>query len=296
MEKEKARDNIKDYLELYRTKKHPYNDSDNLYLAINFFLPDTHKLGKAVFKSYLSKFRTDIKNNSLEDAKNAFLKFIDAIPESVFTKNAKDEVGKPDKIPEKRVFHYGIGMGGERGLSKEWITYMRAEAILFVPSAVIKKYNLNIDVKEFYSLLEQFNKGKRDLREDMYKSINSCYYALLKVLDNFLKLFDPHNQKHRKALSLIFGENSILYFSNPPIKKGKQVTKESISKAIRNVRAHMADKYTGTRDEKLYTIKKIYYITWLSEKIFRLFDFHKEQNKYVLKEMKTKINSMLIED
>jgi hypothetical protein len=118
MIKKKLKEAIKNYLYQYqnpdKTKKLPfslYKKPDDLYLAINALLKDSHTIHKKDFFPCLNNFETDIKNGMGESASDSFI-------------NSLEKLSTP--VPEIPTFQKGKKIGRRR----EWELFEHAYALL----------------------------------------------------------------------------------------------------------------------------------------------------------------------
>lgn len=283
MEKGKIRELIKDSLQSHLNKNDNLTkSSDGLHQQIICYLNGLYELPQSDFKSRLAKLKTDIKSGiSFEKATDTFLDFlpkIKTIPDGV---SESTEKPKKMKITRRVVTDFG-GWGGKRGKSKEWRIYVDAEKILFRPSEVLKDFKLNISEIEFYRYIRRTYHGlnTHNLNSKVYKAVNWSISKLVEVVKAYLNLYNPSKQRHKKLVSLTFGEDSGFYFKG----KGKQITDKSIDEAINDVRKHIYSKKIARRDEKFYTDKKLYYITWLTSIIDKLLDLTPSVRKKLISE------------
>jgi hypothetical protein len=218
------------------------------------------------------------------------------------------DILKESKVKKRVKSSYGAGMGGRRGISKEWVNYMKSELIIFYPSAFLKKLKSEMNELRFHSLLKPtHNKYMKSLRSDQEfnwnnidKPVKFALLMLYSVLDEFYELFDENDPKHRKVLSIMLGKDSDLYepyFPKLPPTKGKSVTQKNIDKGIADVHAHMMGKSTGKLPEEFYKTKKMFYLTWLAVQIFNILDYHKDAKIYfVFKKIISELDSLPFED
>jgi hypothetical protein len=110
-----------------------------------------------------------------------------------------------------------------------------------------------------------------NLNMNLEDKIRDAIVWSLRILTEIRYLFwksaDINNQKHVKVLSILFPE-TYAYTK----KKGKQVTKDSIYKAIDKVIRYLLNGRIDKRDQKFYIDKKFYYLACLTSLIDILLD------------------------
>lgn len=206
------------------------------------------------------------------------LAFVDILTKYKTHKEIKSAIIKESTI-NRRVINYfsNMGRGGRRGKSREWLDYIKTWMLLYHPRGFLKQCKSNIeDEIKFYDLIRDAHR-KAHTWDNTDIAVKIALYAMYKTLNKFYNIYDENNSTHIGALSIIFGDNFKFYndyphSSNSLVLKGKKVTKKSIMEQVEKVLAYTANKYKGTITPSM----KFYFLAYLSEKIYRLLDMHKE--------------------
>lgn len=209
------------------------------------------------------------------------------------------EIYKPNKVAEEIVeeilnapkvrFHAGAhsGMGGQRGLSKEWIPCLNAEQILCDPKSVVDKFKLNFERPSVFPfLIGECSKGESLIKYDektgkllgqyderTKKILRWGVNVLCSVFDKFIKAYNPKEKKHGEAIALLWGENHPWATKN--VGRGKKITRKSIYAAIKEIREHI--KHHKPINSRAYIDKKFYYLTCLASLSSLYLDFDPER-------------------
>lgn len=192
---------------------------------------------------------------------------------------------------KRSVFHYGMGMGGQRGLSKAWIPCLNAEQILFDPKSVIRDFKLKIErPSDFHFLIKQHSRDE-SLNEYDFKTGNLlgqydertkkiltlCVHWLCSVYEKFIKAYNPKEKKYGQAITLLLGKNHPWATEN--IGRGKRVTYQNVNASINEFREHI--KHRKPINSRAYTDKKFYYLTYLVSFCFLCIDFDPERTRAI---------------
>jgi len=178
-----------------------------------------------------------------------------------------------DKIIEWRRSRRGQG-SRPRGMAKDWQLFLDAENILFFPQEIEKKFKISIQRWDIYAYVRVFDKAiKRKIAPTLIppeyiEAVSWSYSRLQELQKQFLRLFDPTDSKHLRALLIFYDLDQHLPL---PLTKGRQVTPESIKRGVYEVIRYLNQKSRRTRKEKgkpknicrtedFYKNKKLYYL------------------------------------